>query len=100
MLLTGDTISSETARLYGLVNRVVSAEKLVAETMTLAERIAHKSPVAIRLGKGMFYEQLKYRDMEDAYDFATERMVCNLADCDAKVGIDAFLNKRKPPKGE
>ena len=35
-------------------------------------------------------------DLEEAYEYATERMIKNLQAEDAKEGIDAFLNKRDP----
>ena len=34
--------------------------------------------------------------LEDAYEYAAERMIQNLQADDAKEGIDAFLNKRDP----
>lgn len=95
MLLTGDFIDAETARQFGLVNTVVAAEQLVATTRELAEKIAAKAPESIRLGKKMFYEQLPL-SLADAYDFAAERMACNMDSDDAREGIDAFIQKRKP----
>ena len=34
--------------------------------------------------------------LEEAYEYASERMIKNLQAEDAKEGIDAFLNKRDP----
>src|SRR5262249_45563425 len=51
MLLTGDSVSAETALAWGLVNRVAPAAELEAVTLDLARRIVECSPAAIRLQK-------------------------------------------------
>lgn len=95
MLLTGDFISAQQALQYGLVNEVVAAENLESATYGLATKIAAKSAHSIRLGKEMFYKQLSM-DLSDAYAYASERMACNMDSHDAREGIDAFIQKRKP----
>lgn len=95
MLLTGEFISAETARLYGLVNEVVPSSELAAATHSLAQKILAKSAHAISLGKDMFYKQLPM-DLPDAYAYAAERMACNMDSDDAREGIDAFIERRKP----
>lgn len=95
MLLTGDFIDAATAVQLGLINEVVPDVELAAATRALAEKIAAKTPVAVRLGKKMFYEQLGM-DLESAYRFASERMACNMDSEDAREGIDAFIEKREP----
>ena len=57
MLLTGEMIDAETARTFGLVNRVVEPENLDATAMDLARKIAAKSPLTLRIGKEAFYRQ-------------------------------------------
>lgn len=96
MLLTGDFISAQTAQQYGLVNQVVPTAQLERTSMQLARKIASKSPLAIRLGKEMFYKQLVIDDLEEAYAFAAERMASNMDANDAREGIRAFLEKRNP----
>ncbi len=95
MLLTGDFIDAAQASEWGLVNRVVPSAELEAATTALAQKIAHKSGHAIRLGKEMFYRQLPL-DLSEAYAYAGERMACNMDSHDAREGIDAFIEKRKP----
>ena len=95
MLLTGDFISAQTALQYGLVNEVVPADELGTVTRELAQKIVAKSAHAIALGKQMFYQQLPL-DLSEAYAYAAERMACNMDSADAREGIDAFIEKRKP----
>lgn len=95
MLLTGDFISAQEALAFGLVNEVVQAEELESATHSLAVKIAAKSAYSIRLGKDMFYRQLSM-DLDKAYAYASERMACNMDSDDAREGIDAFIQKRKP----
>ena len=95
MLLTGDFIDAATALEYGLVNTVTSVEDIEAETQMLAEKIASKSPLAIQMGKPMFYKQLNM-GLDKAYEFAGDTMACNMDSEDAREGIDAFIQKRKP----
>ncbi len=95
MLVTGDFIDAHEARQRGLINRVVSSEELDHEVQTLAKAICAKSPVAIRMGKQMFYQQLEM-GLDAAYQLASETMACNMMTDDAAEGIDAFMQKRKP----
>ena len=95
MLLTGDFIDAQTAQQHGLINTVTTVDEVDSETQALAEKIAAKSPHAIKLGKRMFYQQLNM-GLDKAYDFAGDTMACNMDSEDAREGIDAFIGKRKP----
>jgi enoyl-CoA hydratase/carnithine racemase len=93
MLLTGETIDAATALSWGLVNRVVSADRLDAEIKRFTDIILSRSSAAIRSGKQSFYGQID-RPLEPAYDVASKAMACNLMLEDAAEGMDAFLQKR------
>ena len=95
MLLTGEFISAEEALAEGLVNRVVPAEDLEAETQKLAGRIAEASPLVVGVGKQAFYRQIEM-PVEQAYAYTKEIMSFNASFADAQEGICAFLEKRKP----
>jgi enoyl-CoA hydratase/carnithine racemase len=95
MLTTGDFIGADRARELGLVNRVVPAEVLEAETEALAAQIAGKLGSALRFGKRAFYDQIDM-PVAEAYDFTGEVMVRNMLDRDTEEGIAAFLEKRDP----
>lgn len=95
MLLTGDFISAQEARDYGLVNRVEPAEQLQYATEALALRILAKPQVAIEMGKRLFYAQLE-NGIEQAYALAGETMACNMMHPDTLEGVQAFLEKRRP----
>lgn len=95
MLLTGEMIDAATALRFGLVNRVVPAERLAAETRSLAETIASKSPLTLKIGKEAFYRQAEM-SLDEAYAYAAGVMVENMLARDAEEGIGAFVEKRSP----
>ena len=65
------------------------------ETMALANKLAEKSPLALQMGKEAFYGM---SDMEygKALAYSNEVFAALCITEDAKEGVDAFLNKRKP----
>ncbi len=95
MLLTGRVVDAATACQWGLVNRVVAADALAAETRALAASIVEASSFTIGAGKQAFYAQA---DMPQnlAYAYAKEVMTMNAMAADAQEGITAFLEKRPP----
>jgi enoyl-CoA hydratase/carnithine racemase len=95
MLFTGDLIDAGTALSWGLVNRVVPAAELDAETARLAAKIVAHSGAVVAMGKRFFYDQVE-KGLADAYSLAAEGMACNMMLDDASEGIDAFIQKRKP----
>lgn len=94
-LLTGDLVPAAEARALGLVNRVVPDAALDDAVMALAQQIATKSPLTVKIGKEAFYHQADMA-LEAAYAYAAEIMTRNMLAHDAEEGIDAFLQKRPP----
>ena len=95
MLTTGDFISAEQAKTLGLINRVVEIENFDLETEKLAEQIASKLGVAVKIGKEAFYKQLEM-PISEAYEYTGQVMAENMMFRQTEKGIDAFLNKREP----
>jgi enoyl-CoA hydratase/carnithine racemase len=95
MLLTGDFIDAQTAADWGLVNRVVSRERLQDETLSLARKIASASAFVVGLGKAAFYAQIDL-DQPKAYAYAKEVMSMNALADDAQEGMAAFVERRAP----
>ena len=95
MLLLGELISASDAKRFGLINDTFKIEELHKRVMRIAKTISSKSAYVLKLGKETFYSQLNM-SLEEAYEYATERMILNLEAKDAKEGIDAFLEKRNP----
>ena len=93
LILTGDRIDAATAKEIGLVDAVVPHAELEKRTLELAEKIASKSPVAVRLAKAavkasaaMPLDQgLRYEQSLFSVVFSTE---------DKEEGVRAFQEKR------
>ena len=95
MLLTGDPIKANYAKEIGLINDHFSKSKLNSEVIKLAKQIASKSNLTIKIGKQTFYKQLEM-PLRKAYAYTSKMMTVNMMAMDAKEGISAFLEKRKP----
>jgi len=95
MLLTGEFISADEARVRGLVNRVVPLEALDAEVENMVEAILAKPREAVAMGKALFYRQ-RETGIEAAYQLAGQTMACNLMQPVTQEGVQAFIDKRKP----
>jgi enoyl-CoA hydratase/carnithine racemase len=95
MLLTGDSINASHAKEIGIINDSYPKFDLEKEVMKLANTIASKSSKVIKIGKKAFYKQLEM-PLNKAYKYTSEVMSENMLALDAKEGISAFLEKRKP----
>lgn len=95
LCLTGAPIDAARALQLGIVNRVVPAAELEAETMKLAEQLANAAPLALRgmidcvnVGAECGIEEgLEYESAQFGLIFSSE---------DMREGTRAFLEKRKP----
>jgi enoyl-CoA hydratase/carnithine racemase len=97
MLLTGDLVDAQKAAEWGLVNRVVPAAELDRATLVLATRVAEKPPVTVATGKRAFYEQMELGAAK-AYEIASCAISASFAHDEGRQGMEAFLEKRKPPR--
>ena len=95
MLLTGDSINADHAKEMGLINDHFPISRLEDEVLNLAKKIASKSNLTIKIGKKAFYKQLEM-PLNRAYNYTSKVMTENAMYLDAKEGISAFLEKRKP----
>jgi len=95
LILTGEIIDARTAFALGLVNMIVPPADLKAKTMEMANRIAEKSPIALRMAK----EAVKLASRSNL-DEGLRREIDLFALCfsseDKDEGVKAFLEKRKP----
>ena len=95
MILSDKRIGAEEAKTLGLVSAVVPKEACVEEAKKVAAAIAAKSPVAIKLGK-MAVNKAFELGLSEGLDFERELFYMLFASEDAKEGMHAFLDKRKP----
>jgi len=93
MLVTGEFISAEEAKVRGLINRVVEPEQLDAEVENLVAAIIAKPRIAVAMGKEFFYRQIEL-GIASAYEAAAQTMACNMMDEAALEGVQAFIDKR------
>jgi enoyl-CoA hydratase/carnithine racemase len=95
LALSGDVIDARTALDWGLVNRVVPAAQLDEAVRDLLERVTRGSAESKGIGKQALYAQIDL-DQPKAYAYAIEVMAATSQLPDAREGIRAFLDKRKP----
>ena len=95
MLLTGEPIKANFAKELGLINDYYPKKKLNTEVLKIAKKIASKSNLTIKIGKQAFYKQLEM-PLRQAYAYTSKMMAINMMAMDAREGISAFLEKRKP----
>ena len=95
MLLTGEPIKANYAKEIGLINDCFIKSKLNFEVFKIAKKIASKSNLTIKIGKQTFYKQLEM-PLKKAYAYTSKMMTLNMMAMDAKEGISAFIEKRKP----
>jgi enoyl-CoA hydratase len=95
MILTGDPITAAQAEAAGLVARVTQDELVVEDALSLAAKMATKSPIALRLAKeavNAAYEM----SLTDALAHERRLFYLLFASEDQKEGMAAFLEKRSP----
>jgi enoyl-CoA hydratase len=100
MVLNNRTLTAEEARNFGLVNRVVPIERYLDEALQLADEIAARAPLAVRLGKEAVNHAFE-SFLSDGLADERRSFYLLFASQDQKEGMKAFVEKRKPAwKGE
>ena len=93
MILTGKIIDAKEAESIGLVNRVVKDEELMTKAEEIAQIIAQKAPIAVKMAKTLINENQEIeRGLENEIAFFAQCFTTQ----DRVEGINAFLEKRKP----
>ena len=95
MLLTGDPISAIEAAQKGIITQALEGSEIAKHVLEKAYKIASKSSKTLKIGKCAYYRQSEM-PLDQAYDYASQVMLENMLEQDAKEGIDAFLEKRTP----
>lgn len=95
LILTGDMIDAQHAYNLGLVNLVVPAADLEAKTMELANRIADKSPIALRMAKEAVKTAAR-ANLDEGLRREIDLFALTFSSADKDEGVRAFLEKRKP----
>jgi enoyl-CoA hydratase len=95
MILNNRTLNAQEALQFGLINRIVTGEGYLDEALKLADDIASRPPIAVKVAKKMINQAYELpisdgllQERQEFYNlFATE---------DQKEGMKAFIEKRKP----
>lgn len=95
LLLTGDVLNAEEALKLGIVNKVVPHEHLMEETIKLAQKIAGKPPLAVRMMKRAVY-QAQVSGLRTHLDYISSQLSLLSETEDHIEATKAFLEKRKP----
>jgi enoyl-CoA hydratase len=96
LLLTGEPLTAQRAHQIGFVNRLVTRERLLDESLTLAETIARNAPLVVRASKAMLYQGIEAMGMPAAHRVARELFVPVGQSDDAREGFRARRERRSP----
>lgn len=95
LLFSGNIIDAAEACRIGLVNRVISQEKLMDECRELALKICSRGPAAVRLCKEAVNNGMEM-DLNRACSYEGDLFAFCFAGDEQKEGMSAFLEKRTP----
>jgi enoyl-CoA hydratase len=95
LIFTGDLIDAHEALRIGLANRVVPPDKLMEETKAIAGKIIEVGPTAVRVAKTVLNRGVD-ANLTTANSYEMEVFSMLFSTSEAKEGMKAFLEKRKP----
>jgi len=95
MEMLGDRWTAAQLQSVGVVNRVVTPEQLDSTVADIAQSLARKSPVALRLGRDSYYRQ-QDMDFRAALHYLHGQFLLVSQTEDSREGIKAFFEKREP----
>ncbi len=95
LILTGDPVDAEAAGQFGLVNRVVSRQTLLAEAKAMAWRMMERGPLALKLAKTAI-QQSQETGLSSGLAYELETFSLIFSTEDKAEGLKAFTEKRKP----
>src|SRR5579875_121778 len=93
--LTGRFIPAKEAYELGIVNKVVPKELLMQEALKLAKEIASKAPIAVEFIKDSIRKAFE-TNLKEGLEYERRLFYLLLSTEDAKEGMKAFIEKRKP----
>jgi enoyl-CoA hydratase/carnithine racemase len=95
LMMTGRRIDANEATRLGLVSRLTRVDDLDRTVDALAEELATKSPVAMRIGRGSFFRALEMH-ADEALDYLQSQLTVTSLSEDTAEGVQAFVEKREP----
>lgn len=95
LMMTGRRIDANEAARLGLVSRVTRVDELDRTVDALADELAAKSPVAMRIGRSSFFRALEM-DADEALDYLQSQLTVTSLSDDTTEGVQAFVEKREP----
>ena len=100
MILNNRTLSAEEAYSFNLINKVYPVEDYLTHTITLAQEIAERAPLAVQAAKEMVNHSFEV-SLTEGFEDERETFFNLFSSQDQKEGMKAFLEKRSPVwKGE
>ena len=95
LIFTGRRIGAEEAKEMGLVNRVVPEGEALATAGEIAAEISANGPIAVRHAKAAANRSLDV-DLISGLEYEADQFALLFATTDAKEGMSAFIERRKP----
>lgn len=95
LFMTGDSVSAERAAQIGMINRVISAENLMEESLKMAQKLAHAPTASVGRIKQMLNASFS-NNLAQQLDLEHQLQIESGKANDFKEGVHAFFEKRAP----